>query len=187
MPTLQTPAAQVRVQRGSGDRVNVVALRDMTDDSGGRTEVVRDTRDLDPATAYIASELSQQYYLGYPATGKKDGRWHSIRVDIKKGAVSRPRAPGVRGELMAVAQSAVGPPVTASCHGKLRRLAAVLLALYAGVVPSSSQPAPFHLVEATIDDVRAALASKFRLAYAYEQGTHHRKPPKTTPALAGEP
>jgi Asp-tRNA(Asn)/Glu-tRNA(Gln) amidotransferase A subunit family amidase len=27
----------------------------------------------------------------------------------------------------------------------------------------------------------------FRLAYAYEQGTHHRKPPQTTPALGGEP
>jgi amidase len=26
----------------------------------------------------------------------------------------------------------------------------------------------------------------FRLAYAYEQGTHHRKPPQTTPALSGE-
>jgi Asp-tRNA(Asn)/Glu-tRNA(Gln) amidotransferase A subunit family amidase len=26
----------------------------------------------------------------------------------------------------------------------------------------------------------------FRLAYAYEQGTHHRKPPQTTPALHGE-
>ena len=85
MPMLQT-SAQGRFQRGSGDRVNVVALRDMTDDSGGRTEVVRDTRDLDPATAYIASELSQQYYLGYPATSKKDGRWHAIRVDVKKGA-----------------------------------------------------------------------------------------------------
>jgi Asp-tRNA(Asn)/Glu-tRNA(Gln) amidotransferase A subunit family amidase len=24
----------------------------------------------------------------------------------------------------------------------------------------------------------------FRLAYAYEQGTHHRRPPKTTPALS---
>ena len=24
----------------------------------------------------------------------------------------------------------------------------------------------------------------FRLAYAYEQGTHHRKPPQTTPARA---
>jgi VWFA-related protein len=49
----------------SSDRVNVAALRDMTDDSGGRTEIVRGLRDLDPATAGIADELSKQYYLGY--------------------------------------------------------------------------------------------------------------------------
>jgi Ca-activated chloride channel family protein len=65
------------------DRVNVAALRDMTDDSGGRTEIIRDARDLNPATASIADELSKQYYLGYPSTGKKDGRWHDIRVEVK--------------------------------------------------------------------------------------------------------
>jgi Ca-activated chloride channel family protein len=70
---------------GNDDRVNVVALRDMTDDSGGRTEIVRDARDLNPATASIADELSKQYYLGYPSAGKKDGRWHSIRVEVRQG------------------------------------------------------------------------------------------------------
>jgi VWFA-related protein len=65
------------------DRVNVSALRDITDDSGGRTEVIRDARDLNPATASIANELSQQYYLGYQAPNKKDGRWHSIRVEVR--------------------------------------------------------------------------------------------------------
>jgi Ca-activated chloride channel family protein len=67
---------------GSHDRVNSVALRDLTDDSGGRTEIIREPRDLNPATEGIASELSQQYYLGYPAPGKSDGRWHSIRVEV---------------------------------------------------------------------------------------------------------
>ena len=67
----------------SDDRVNVAALRDMTDDSGGRTEIIRDARDLNPATANIADELSKQYYLGYPSSGKKDGRWHSIRVELR--------------------------------------------------------------------------------------------------------
>jgi Ca-activated chloride channel family protein len=67
--------------RPNDDRVNVAALRDLTDDSGGRTEVVRDPRDLNPATANIADELSKQYYLGYPSAGRKDGRWHSIRVE----------------------------------------------------------------------------------------------------------
>ena len=66
-----------------GDGVNVAALRAITDDSGGRTEIIRSARDLDPATAGIADELSRQYYLGYAATGVKDGRWHRIRVELR--------------------------------------------------------------------------------------------------------
>ena len=66
-----------------GDRVNAAALRELTDDSGGRTEIVRTSRDLDPATASIADELSQQYFLSYPAAAKKDGRWHTIRVEVR--------------------------------------------------------------------------------------------------------
>ncbi|HSC28636.1 MAG TPA: VWA domain-containing protein [Vicinamibacterales bacterium] len=65
-----------------GDRVNSGALRIMTDDSGGRTEIIRSPRDLDPATAGIADELSKQYYLGYPAPAQ-DGRWHAIRVEVR--------------------------------------------------------------------------------------------------------
>lgn len=72
---------------GSGqpqdERVNERALRDMTDDSGGRTEIIRTPRDLDPATAGIADELSRQYFLAYRAAAKADGRWHSIRVEVR--------------------------------------------------------------------------------------------------------
>ena len=78
------PQGRTTVRRGaSDDRVNVQALREITDDSGGRTEVVRSGRDLDPATANIADELSRQYYLGYSSTTKKDGRWHTIRVETR--------------------------------------------------------------------------------------------------------
>jgi Ca-activated chloride channel homolog len=69
---------------GADERVNVSALRELTDDSGGRTEIVRSARDLDPATANIADELSKQYYIGYPAPGHRDGRWHTIRVELAK-------------------------------------------------------------------------------------------------------
>jgi VWFA-related protein len=72
-----------RSPRHSDDRVNVAALRDLTDDSGGRTEIIRDARDLNPSTASIADELSKQYYLGYSSPAKRDGRWHSIRVEVK--------------------------------------------------------------------------------------------------------
>lgn len=68
---------------GPDDRVNAAALRQITDDSGGRTEIVNDARDLDPATATIADELSKQYYIGYPSPGHRDGRWHSIRVEVR--------------------------------------------------------------------------------------------------------
>jgi VWFA-related protein len=67
------------------DRLNVAALRDITDDSGGRTEIVRTGRDVDSASVNVADELSKQYYLGYPAQGKKDGQWHTIRVEVRSG------------------------------------------------------------------------------------------------------
>jgi Ca-activated chloride channel family protein len=70
----------------SSDRVNVAALRELTDDSGGRTEIIRSASDLDPATANIADELSRQYYLGYQASGKHDGRWHAIRVELRNAS-----------------------------------------------------------------------------------------------------
>jgi hypothetical protein len=65
------------------DPVDTEALRDMTDDSGGRTEIIRSPRDLNPSTAGIADELSKQYYLGYPSGITRDGRWHSIRVEVR--------------------------------------------------------------------------------------------------------
>jgi VWFA-related protein len=87
LPQFQWPFPQgqgrTRVQRGGDERVNAQALREITDDTGGRTEIVRSGRDLEPATANIADELSQQYYLGYSSTTKKDGRWHSIRVETR--------------------------------------------------------------------------------------------------------
>ena len=68
---------------GAGERVNGDALRQITDDSGGRTEIVRGFEGLDAATARIADELSKQYYLGYASTREKDGRWHTIKLEVK--------------------------------------------------------------------------------------------------------
>ncbi|MEO6224031.1 MAG: VWA domain-containing protein [Vicinamibacterales bacterium] len=84
-PSLPARSAPSR-SSGSGDRVNVDALRAMTDDSGGRTEMIYSAQDLDPATAGIATELSQQYFLGYSSPAPKDGKWHAIEVRVKKGS-----------------------------------------------------------------------------------------------------
>ena len=66
-----------------GDRVNADALRQITDDTGGRTEIVRGSEGLGLATARIADELSKQYYLGYSSNTERDGQWHSIRVAVR--------------------------------------------------------------------------------------------------------
>ena len=85
-PIPQPPRPPVGGGGGSwnaDERVNEPALRAMTDESGGRTEIIRSARDLDPATASIADELSRQYYLAYPSAAPKDGRWHDIRVEVR--------------------------------------------------------------------------------------------------------
>ena len=82
-PSVPSGPSSGRTRSTGDERVNVEALRDLTDDSGGRTEIIRSARDLDPATAGIGDELSKQYYLGYPAAARKDGLWHSIRVEVR--------------------------------------------------------------------------------------------------------
>lgn len=85
-PQILGPRSSWPGNQPSDDRVNVAALRELTDDSGGRTEIVRRPADLRPATAGIADELSKQYYLGYASSGEKDGQWHSIRVEVRPGS-----------------------------------------------------------------------------------------------------
>jgi VWFA-related protein len=68
--------------RRGDEPVNVGVLRDITEHSGGRAEIIRNPRDLDRATSSIADELSKQYSLGYPAASQRDGRWHAIRVEV---------------------------------------------------------------------------------------------------------
>jgi VWFA-related protein len=84
VPAQRPAPAQQQVRSGSG-AVNVDALRQMTDESGGRTEVIYSSRDLDPATAGIADELSKQYFLGYVSSLPKDGKWHTIEVQVRRG------------------------------------------------------------------------------------------------------
>jgi VWFA-related protein len=85
-PPTRNPLPPPTRSGGADDPVNVNALRDITDDSGGRTEIVRAAGNLAQATANIADELSKQYLLGYPAGDNRDGRWHAIRVEVKQGS-----------------------------------------------------------------------------------------------------
>jgi len=92
-PRQPTNAPPPRPSRGGPDeRVNATALHSLTDDSGGRTEIIESSQELGPATAGIADELSRQYVLAYVSTLPKDGRWHAIDVRLKRSsAVVRAR------------------------------------------------------------------------------------------------
>jgi Ca-activated chloride channel family protein len=82
-PPVTSPGVPSTRGTGRDEAVNVRVLREITDTSGGRTEIIWQPRDLDGATAGIADELSKQYFLGYPAgNDKKDGKWHAIRVEV---------------------------------------------------------------------------------------------------------
>jgi len=63
-------------------RVNPATLREITAESGGRTEIVQDSAQLDQAAARIAEELNSQYVLGFSSSHGADGRFHSLRVRV---------------------------------------------------------------------------------------------------------
>jgi len=67
-------------------RVDAQALREITAESGGSTEIVQSSADLDTATARIAEELNSQYLLGYTPTHPADGKYHSLRVRVTGSA-----------------------------------------------------------------------------------------------------
>jgi Ca-activated chloride channel family protein len=71
--------------------VNPSTLREITDESGGRTEVVQSSAEIAAASARIADELNHQYVLGYTPPHGADGKFHSIRVRAR-GSEYRIRA-----------------------------------------------------------------------------------------------
>jgi Ca-activated chloride channel homolog len=77
--------------RAINTRVNPAALREITDESGGRTEIAQNSSDLVDATSRIADELNHQYVLGYTSTRGADGQYHSLRVKVQ-GSEYRVRA-----------------------------------------------------------------------------------------------
>ena len=76
-------AIDSRETQAIANKLNIGALNDITGQSGGRTEVVRSSVDLEAATRNIAEELNHQYVLGYSSPNPGDGKFHSIRVRVK--------------------------------------------------------------------------------------------------------
>jgi Ca-activated chloride channel family protein len=72
------------VRQAINARVNPEALSEVTNQTGGHTEVVQDTTQLAAATARIAEELNTQYVIGYSSPHPGDGKYHSIRVRVNR-------------------------------------------------------------------------------------------------------
>ncbi len=80
--TVYAIAIDASRSRPINDPVNPYALRTLTDETGGYTEVVHDSSELGPATSRIAEELNQQYTLGYDAVTPLDGTYRRIKVEV---------------------------------------------------------------------------------------------------------
>ena len=78
--------------RPINDRVSPHTLREITDESGGYTEVIYDSPDLVAATERIAEELNHQYTLGYTPNHPPNGEYHGIHVRVKDRDDYRVRA-----------------------------------------------------------------------------------------------
>lgn len=58
------------------------------EESGGRIEKIDQISQLEGAFQAILRELREQYVLGYyPSDIKKDGKWHDVKVDVRRGGV----------------------------------------------------------------------------------------------------
>jgi Ca-activated chloride channel family protein len=57
-------------------------------ETGGRILNIQKISELESAFANILRELREQYVIGYyPTDMKKDGRWHQIKVDVKRPGI----------------------------------------------------------------------------------------------------
>jgi Ca-activated chloride channel homolog len=72
--------------------INRGALRKLTDDSGGRTDIVNGVGKLSEAIARLVYELGQQYVIGYARPEGQRG-WHDIKVEMpgRRGITIRAR------------------------------------------------------------------------------------------------
>jgi Ca-activated chloride channel family protein len=73
-------------RRAINRSVNPTTLREITNESGGRTEIVQRTTQIADAAASIADELNHQYVMGFTPAHPPDGTFHTLRVRTKNSA-----------------------------------------------------------------------------------------------------
>ena len=72
-------------------------VRQMADKTGGRVYPVKQLQQLEPAYKQIAEELRMQYSIGYyPTNEKHDGKWRTLRIEVKRPGLVAQAKPGYR-------------------------------------------------------------------------------------------
>ena len=75
-------------------------LAEMAKQSGGHVYRIKVLQQLTPAYSQIAAELRTQYSLAYyPSNDKHDGKWRSLKVEIKRPGYQISAKPGYRAPL----------------------------------------------------------------------------------------
>jgi Ca-activated chloride channel family protein len=72
-------------------RLDVQALRDLTDPSGGSTQAIRSGAAIAGAAERIGAELRQQYVLGFTPDHPDDDKFHKVQVTVSGCAKCRVR------------------------------------------------------------------------------------------------
>ena len=72
-------------------------LREMASQTGGKVYPCKRLAELEPAYSQIAAELRTQYSIGYyPTNEKHDGKWRTIKIEMKKPGLTAKTKPGYR-------------------------------------------------------------------------------------------
>jgi VWFA-related protein len=75
-------------------------LREMANKTGGRVYPVKSLEQLEPAYSQIAAELRTQYSLAYyPTNEAHNGKWRTLRVEVKRPGLAAHTRPGYRAPL----------------------------------------------------------------------------------------
>ena len=165
--------------RMADDRVNGAALRDMTDDSGGRTEIVRDAA-RSRSRNRQHRRRAQQAVLPRLSVCRKERR--PLALDSGRGPpprLSRARATGVRGELESDAGRSISD---VRVHLLATALGLSLLGSFGGLLVASSlllfnDIAPARLVPWLVSYAVGALLGVALLALLPEALTTLRRTP----------
>ena len=72
----------IGVSGGGVHTLDTSSLKQLTDPSGGYTQVVSTPSAITPAAEHIAQELKQHYVIGFEPTEKRDGRFHRVDVSV---------------------------------------------------------------------------------------------------------